>query len=267
MKGGRAFWAGLIAWGFMGCAGSDESMITATDGTATDGNGSTTDDDPTFDPSTPSTTAPDPSTTTGDESTTGVGGTGSTGGDTDGGTGCTPGEEGCSCSNGESACNGALECIDDVCVAPVCETRDDEPNDDFTDPTDLGELNDDDGPVNHVSQLAGTDDVDWFTYHCVDTITGDVDPGLIIDQTDDIRVCMFLDCDEGGNPLFECPEGTVSEEAPFDFLPGCCVTDGSSFNLGEYNCPDSSDDSVSAWIRVDDPAENVCVAYSFTYQC
>ena len=53
----------------------------------------------------------------------------------------------------------------------------------------------------------------------------------------------------------------------FGFLRGCCVTDGSSFNV-DYNCPDSDDDSVIVYLRVDQAEEaDVCVDYQIDFQC
>jgi hypothetical protein len=142
-----------------------------------------------------------------------------------------------------------------------------EPNDAYEDAVDLGDLGDTARAEELTSQLAGTEDVDWWTYHCSDTLGGEVDPGLQIDNANALRVCMYMDCDEGGNPLFSCPMGTVADEAPFGFVPGCCVEDGTSFDLAQYNCPDSADDSVSVWVKIDMAGVDECIDYTIGYNC
>ena len=83
------------------------------------------------------------------------------------------------------------------------------------------------------------------------------------------RLCVFLDCQDGGNPLLPsgCPAGTVEDQSPTGFLPGCCAADGSEIDLTDFNCPDSSDDSLTVLFRVDDGPQDVCIDYAISFHC
>jgi hypothetical protein len=248
---GIASWAACASAG--DSPGASDTELTAS-ASATASTTSTTD-------ATSSSESTSSTTTTSDDTETS---TTSTGTDT---SDCLPGEDGCPCRDDEPACDDELVCVLDECAQSYCADEADEPNDTPEDAVDLGTHEDGAPPMNVVSQLDGPLDVDWFTYRCTDTAIPVLDPMLVIDQTTEIRVCMFLDCVIGGNPLFDCPDGTTAEMAPFGFLPGCCVTDGSTIDLTDYNCPDSSDDSVDVWVRVDMGDTMVCEPYSLTYDC
>jgi hypothetical protein len=157
----------------------------------------------------------------------------------------------------------------DVCTAGLCETEDDEPNDNAPDEFhELGNYDDDQPAMDYASQLDGPDDVDWFSYSCNDLGLSELDPHVGIDSNAPVRVCVYLDCEVGGNPFpFNCPDGTTMENAGFDFLEGCCATDGSTIDVTSYNCPDSNDDSIIAWIRVDQGDTMICEPYTLTYNC
>jgi hypothetical protein len=149
-----------------------------------------------------------------------------------------------------------------ACLDPAT----DEPNDEPGQAGDLGSLLDSDPPQVMSSRLEGAEDVDWWTYVCTDTLGGDVVPQRVITQSHGMRVCKFMDCAKGGNPLFECPAGTQSETAPFDVLPGCCTQTGETFDLGDFNCPDGQE-NIIVYMRIDQAEQDVCVDYSIEFGC
>lgn len=176
------------------------------------------------------------------------------------GEGCPPGSEGCPCSAG--TCDGDLACLDDTCQV-VCEEDVFEPNDDEASATDLGELtdSDDDGGVLSAS-LHHAGDVDWFRYAGNDDITGNVDPARALVASGGLRLCKFLECDNGlPQTEFECPAGTQYALSSMA-RPGCCSSDG--FALADLNCTGVTEDNASVLIRVDAP-EPACVTYSVSY--
>ncbi len=210
-------------------------------------------------------------TTTDDGGDTTVAGSGDGSGGSSGGssTGCMAGTEGCACTDDDPPCDEGLACEQDVCVAPLCPMDDEDPANDIPqDAIDLGEFDDGGGGDTIISQLSGSDDVDWWSYTCNDTALEELDPSRQITQAMPLRVCKFPDCVVGGNPTqFSCPPNATEESIDFGFLTGCCVTDGSSFNV-DYNCPDSNDDSVIVYVRVDQAEEaDVCVDYQIDFQC
>lgn len=253
------------------CAGGNDPAESGTDigsgGTEGDASSST------------STGAPDPSTTgdpmptTDASSSTGEPGTSSSTGDgsttdAESSTGevCPPGTEGCPCDE-DPACEDGLVCTADVCVVPLCDDEPHEPNDDPFEPAMLLDLSDDDDPVLEVSQLAGDVDVDWFRYSCDDPVLSSSEPNIDFVLPEGARACLFLDCLQGGNPFFTCPDGTEAENAPLDNMPGCCVTDTAAFEISTYMCPDSSEDAVNVYLRIEDGPAETCSDYSFTYGC
>jgi hypothetical protein len=174
---------------------------------------------------------------------------------------------GCPCDAGDPPCERGLECVDDVCAEPLCPDKEFENNDAFNDAWDLGDYSDGDPPQMFESVLSGTEDVDWFTYSCMDTLFEDLVPVLSMETDMSLRACLYLDCVIGGNPLFDCPAGTTPEEGPIGFIPGCCVDDASSIDLSDYNCPDSDDDSVIVHIKAEMAASEMCIGYAMTYTC
>ena len=204
-----------------------------------------------------------------DSTSTGGGGEGT---DSSGGsssTGCEVGTEGCDCDEDDPPCEDGLECIDDLCAAPLCPDDDEgDPDNDLPgDAIDLGDFDDGGNGDTIMSQLAGTEDVDWFSWTCNDTLIPELDPSIQITNEDPIRVCLFLDCVVGGNPTqFSCGGNATEDMINFEFLDGCCVSDGSSFNI-DYNCPDSDNDSVVGYLRVDTAQEEVCVDYQVDFSC
>jgi hypothetical protein len=257
--------AALLTLG--GCAGGNASPSTGTSGTdtsvSTSSTSSTTRGSSDSDES-DSTTEPESTTRDSSDSTTSTGETGT------GSTGCNDGEVGCACRDEAPRCDGDAECMADVCVGTsFCEDAPDEPNDDAPDESvDLGGFDDTDDPQNGSSTLDGPTDVDWLMFACDDPInTLSVEPTFDIESTSMMRVCMFMDCEMGGNPTFDCPGNTTEIMGPFGFLQGCCATDGSLIDLSGFNCPDTSVDNIINWVRIDMGTANACEPYSFTFTC
>ena len=253
------------------CAGGNDPAESGTDigsgGTMGDGSTST---GQTPDPSTTTMSIPEPTTaessSSGDaeSSSTGAGSTTEDGSST--GAPCPAGTEGCPCDT-DDVCDDGLACTADVCVVPLCPDDEDEPNDDPFEPQMLMDLSDNDDPVVDGSQLAGDADTDWFRFSCDDPFTSSSEPNIDVTVPEGTRTCLFLDCLQGGNPFFTCPDGTEDANAPIDNLPGCCITDSGAFEISTYMCPDSSEDAVNVYLRVEDGPAETCSDYDFTYGC
>lgn len=211
----------------------------------------------------------DTTTDDGNDDTTvageGGGSSGSTGASS---TGCMVGTQGCGCSEEAPACDKGLACVEDICVEPLCPMDDEDPANDIPqEAIDLGAFNDGGNGDTIISQLSGADDVDWWSYTCNDTLLEELDPARQITSVEPLRVCKYLDCVTGGNPTqFECPENATQEMIDFGFLEGCCVDDGSSFNI-DYNCPDSDNDAVIVYVRVDEGPKDTCADYQIDFSC
>ena len=109
-------------------------------------------------------------------------------------------------------------------------------------------------------------DEDWFSYHCDDFVLGQVDMNYEIDTNIPVRVCQFIACDVASDPVVVCPDGSSEETSP-DGLPGCC-SDLETLSIGEIDCsPDSGDDSGQIYVRVDMPAQDMCVSYDLGVHC
>jgi hypothetical protein len=174
--------------------------------------------------------------------------------------GCPPGSDGCPCSAG--ICDGDLACIDDTCQV-ACDGDVFEPNDDEASAVDLGEINDNDGNGGVLSaSLHHAGDVDWYFYTGNDDITGNVDPARALVASGGLRLCKFLECDNGlAETEFECPPGTQYALSTMA-RPGCCANDG--FGLEDLNCTGVIEDNATVVLRVDQP-EPACVTYSISY--
>lgn len=260
----------------IGCASGNDPGESGTEigsgGTEGDTTAMTTEPGPT---TTTSTTTPDPTTdddsTTTDaaESSSSTGG-GSTSTGSESSTGdCPAGTEGCPCDPAaDPTCGKGLSCnADDVCEVALCDAKDDEINDDPNEPTVLMDVANEDELLMSSSQLSGDTDVDWFRHHCQEPFFGLTSPSLEVTVPEGVRACVFLDCDQGGNPEFTCPEETTPDNAPLDNMPGCCVTGSGSFEIIDPNCPDGSNDDVDAYLRFDQGVADSCSAYEFTYGC
>lgn len=201
------------------------------------------------------------------EPTTGTGTTStstSTGTTTDAPTGttgpiCDPGGVNCVCDDG--ACEDGLTCQDGLCVPGlVCDGDLGEPDDDEASAHDLGEIDDDDdNTVMADGVLSGAGDVDWYTFHALDTLGHVAEPTVKVTSSAAVRVCQFIECDAGGAVMTEitCPAGTQSALSGA-LRPGCCG--GAVFSVSDFNCSGSSDD-VQVYVRIDKPSQDECVEY------
>lgn len=258
--------------GLAGCAGGNDPAESGTD----IGSGGTTGDPEnttgsTSNPSTSSSSSTSTTSTT-ESSTTDAESSSSTGNgptaDSSTGT-CALSTEGCGCDPAaDPECGDGLICnADNICEVPLCAEKKDEPNDDPFEPFALMDLEDDDDPVLYESQLSGDADVDWFRYGCNDPLLGSSEPNLDVAVPEGTRACFFLDCVQGGNPFFDCPEGTEAENAPIDNLPGCCATGAFTAEVASFMCPDSSEDALEVYVRIEDGPADTCSEYSVTYGC
>jgi len=260
--------------GLAGCAGGDDPAEAGTDigsggtsGDSGDTTGSTTA------PLTSSSSSTTATPTTAESSTTDAESASSTGGGPTGTGSSSTGEcvlstEGCGCDPAaDPECGDGLVCnADDICEVALCGDKADEPNDDPFEPFALMDLEDDDDPVLHESQLSGEDDVDWYRYECNDPFIGLSEPNVDFAVPEGVRACLFLHCVADVNPVFDCPAGTEAETAPIGFLPGCCVVGPGAFEIASYMCPDTSNDAVETFLRVENGAAE-CSDYSVTYGC
>ncbi len=262
--------------GLTGCAGGDDPAESGTDiGSAgTTGNPENTTGDVTMSSSSSSSSSTNPtsaeSSSTDAESSSSTG-AGVTTDPSSSSTGtCELSTEGCACDPAaDPECGDGLVCnAENLCEAALCtEEKSDEPNGDPFEPFPLMDLEDNDDPVLHEAQLSGDGDVDWYRYGCNDPLLGLSEPNLDVTVPEGTRACFFLDCVQGGNPLFECPAGTEEENAPIDNLPGCCATGSFAAEVATFNCPDSSEDALEVYVRIEDGPADACSDYSFLYGC
>jgi hypothetical protein len=174
--------------------------------------------------------------------------------------GCPLGSDGCPCNAG--VCDGNLGCLGGTCQT-VCEPDVFEPNDEEAAATDLGEINDNDSNGGIVSaSLHHAGDVDWYRYAGDDDITGNVDPARELVASGNVRICKFIECDNGlAQTDFDCPPGTQYALSTMA-RPGCCATGGIA--LDDLNCTGVTEDNATVYIRIDQP-EPACVSYSVSY--
>ena len=101
---------------------------------------------------------------------------------------------------------------------------------------------DDDAVSSRSGVLADLEDADWFKYKGDDTTFNFVDPTREITTQGSLRLCKFVQCDDG-NPDVSCPGGTTPEMSP-DGRSGCCGSGG--FDLG-IECSGIDD---NAWVYI-----------------
>lgn len=242
-----------------GDSGSNSGVTTATAGTDPS---TTADSTSTTGTSTGATPTTSDGTTTGDSTSTSTTTTGSTTDEPTGTTGpiCDPGQANCVCDG--DACADDLECVDGICVPAVaCDGDLGEPDDIEANAQDLGEITDDDDiTVMAEGVLSGAGDVDWYTYHALDTFGHVAEPTVKVTSSASVRVCQFIECDQGGAVGTEitCPEGTQTALSGA-LRPGCCG--GATFTVSDFNCSGSSDD-LQVYVRIDKPTQDECVEYS-----
>ena len=108
--------------------------------------------------------------------------------------------------------------------------------------------------------------MDWFSYHCDDTVGGQVDMNYEMDAPTAVRVCQYIACDAPLTPMVECPDEATSEMSPGG-LPGCCSFED-TLAVPDIDCsPDDNDDSGIIYLRVDMPVDEVCVSYDLGFHC
>lgn len=233
----------------------------ATDDASSSGDGSATStgDDPTG-----GTTSGAPTTT--GEPATSTTGDASTGDPTDATTGstgsiCDVGTVNCACDQG--MCQDGLVCTNDVCVPGLTCMGDVEPDNSEPEATALGEVTDDDTETLMAEGvITGLIDVDWYSYHGVDTAFHVSEPTVKVTSSATLRICQFIECDNGGAVMTEitCPAGTQSALSGA-LRPGCCG--GATFTISDFNCP-GSDENLKVFVRIDKPMNDECVDYSLT---
>jgi len=256
------FSVALATAGLTGCessGGNDDSGSSSSGGSSTD---------PTTDSTTePGTTTSETGSSSGttDESTTGstTAADSSSSGEGSSSTGdiCEPGSQNCVCDAG--ACEGDLECIDDVCYTPGgCQGTqlDTEPNQDEGAAQPLPGVTC--GMLSEAEGSSEPDDVDWFTTQLDDL--GKACPAsdgtiAIVTADEDLEVCMYFACDAGGASVNCGPD--TADTSP-DGLQGCCGTNSVEPN---FFCSGVNNDS-EVRIRVGGLQANACVDYAVAYR-
>lgn len=209
-------------------------------------------------------TSGEPGTSTGDDttSTTSDDTTSSTTGDESTGPICDPGQPNCVCDNG--LCIDGYVCMGGSCMeAMVCDGDVEVPGEAEDMPTPLDDISDDDDEFHQVpGVLSGAMDTDWYRYHGADTFGHTAEPTIeLLTMSAGMRVCQFIECDAGGVALTKltCPDGTKFAISG-DLRPGCCHSAG--FTISDFDC-DGQDESVQVFLRLDMPADDICVDYEF----
>jgi hypothetical protein len=104
--------------------------------------------------------------------------------------------------------------------------------------------------------------VDWYVFHGDDGIC-ETDPTVDIDASEEVRLCIFIECDNKPTSLGACP-GDTDESLSDEFNPGCCGTGQTwGFEL-PYDCA-GGDDSATVTVRVDQAPADTCVPYLVEY--
>ncbi len=261
MMRARLLWTTLGVLPLTACPGGEADPATSGPSVGSSTSGATDDGPESAEGSTSidsvgatSSTGPGPADSTGDPTTDGDA-------DSSSGEECIVGTEGCPCD--ADTCEGELVCVGDLCQQAQCEGDVFEDNEDESTATFLGEINDNDGNGGIVSaSLHFPGDVDWFSYQGDDDFTANVDPAREVVSAADVRMCKFIECDNGlSETEFECPAGTDYALSPMA-RPGCCAT--GDIELPDLNCTGVSEDNAMVYIRIDMPAED-CVPYSVSY--
>ncbi|MEM9456613.1 MAG: hypothetical protein AAGF11_20715 [Myxococcota bacterium] len=177
--------------------------------------------------------------------------------------GCTPGAEGCPCD--ADTCMDDLTCVDGTCQGVRCDPDVFEDNEDEDNAYNLGDITSSDGDGSVVSASISPGDADWFRYHGEDIVSGNVDPARELVAAAPVRMCKFLECDNGLDMTeFECPDNAEYALSPMA-RPGCCITASrGGIELPDLNCTDVVGDDATVYLRVDN-VESGCVSYSVSY--
>jgi hypothetical protein len=149
---------------------------------------------------------------------------------------------------------------------PACTDPDPgEPNETLATAYALPPIDDCDSSAAQVSGKLGPggNDVDWYKYAGSDTSTCVVDPTRQLLGVG-MRICKYIQCDNGKTPSFSCPAGTTDDMQ--DGHPGCCAAGGTSFTLS-LTCGSTffGSDAATVFIRVDHPGGPGCESYKVSY--
>lgn len=140
-----------------------------------------------------------------------------------------------------------------------------EPNQNEQQAWNLGNISDDDDDEDSINGVVdGPFDPDWYKYHGADQSLTVVDPSRTLTTTGPIRLCKFVDCDNGEQANFTCPAGAQSATSP-DGRPGCCS--GGGFTIDDLVCGGSqfNSDDATIFIRIDNPMATPCPSYTLKY--
>lgn len=144
---------------------------------------------------------------------------------------------------------------------PACADPDDAPGLE-ADALEVADQGCDDRPKELGGVLAGPADVDWYRYHASGAMGCFGQPEAVhnLDASEYLRVCVFVDCDQGA-PDFDCDGDAQMNESP-DGLPGCCNDGPISFTL---NCMGSPQESAQMYVRLDMAGADACIDYAVEY--
>lgn len=265
-------WGALIVAGCGPAAETAETESETEDGTGTAGStgedGSpTTTPPPTTDPTNMTDGMTDGMTngadssgdTNPDPSTTGPGS--GDGPDPDTGD-CAPGTEGCLCDIG-STCDDPLSCVEGICTGgPACIPIDMEDHALESSALELDGLGCDAAMSEPALGTVVGPEADWYLFPGNDASFCPEQPAAVVTADVPLDVCVFLECDSGGDvdPL-QCGEAAVEVTSP-DGRPGCC---GDSAALVEsYDCTGFGGKDVDVFISVGS-TDMVCADYDLDY--
>ena len=148
---------------------------------------------------------------------------------------------------------------------PVCnDSGPGEPNDTIGQAYNLGQISDSDGDGGQVQgTMSSAADIDWYKYHGVDLTGNIVDPTRQI-LSAGVRICKYIQCDNGEANDFTCPASTMADTASGH--PGCCWMSSAPVTL-DLTCGSTALDSDNAtvFIRIDNPGALFCQAYTMQY--
>jgi hypothetical protein len=174
----------------------------------------------------------------------------------DGTTGDDPG--GSSSEAGSGSETGADDDADDADDAEPCDDLDGD--DTQSGDRALGNLACDGDPITADGILAGSQDIDWWSYQGVAGCGNGNDrpsPEARLEADVDATVCMFARC-PGGNTQIECAVGQDQTSGQGD--PGCCGTNET--RISTVDCGMTNDESARVFVEVIAGQNASCTAYT-----
>lgn len=170
---------------------------------------------------------------------------------------CPPGAEGCPCDVG-SMCDGDLVCEDGVCLPPPsCEPLDVDPHGDESSAIGLGELGCDDNLDLGVAATIEGPQVDWYRFAGNEQGFCGEEPSASVSADEPLSVCVFIECQNGGDASRDCGGGSVDASSP-EGRVGCCGEN--SALITDYGCTGWGGDDLDVYVAVGSEAE-VCLDY------